>query len=210
MAVMCALETFWTSVNSDWWQAQPGMTNSRVLLFFSLNNKTLTPGGQKAWPHRSKPLHLLHCSDIIGPPLPFTVFLGFDSRHCTSFRALVHTSQHGTVQVCVFVRDNMEMRLSVLVKVCQKLYLKAMVWNAACPPSLWESTFVNLVCDTQRHCKGDDWREVSCAIADYLMMWHMSYHTICHDSVHYIALHHNLIWSELKLGWNGYQFDKPL
>lgn len=161
----------------------------RVLLSFSLTIRLWHRQTESVWPHRSKTLHLLHCGDIIGPPLPFTAFLGFDSHHCTSFRALVHTSQHGTVQVCVFVRDNMEMWLSVLVKDCQKLYLKALVWNAACSPSLWKSTFVNLVCDTQKHCKGDNRRLESCAIANYLMMQYMSYHAICHDSVQYIAFH---------------------
>lgn len=176
----------------------PVGTFPKGFVVFQANNKTLTQADWKCvtsslkdssfaalqWHHwatasfhrlsriRFSPLHIISCSGA-------------------------HISAWNHAGVCVFVRDNMEVWLYVLVKHCQKLYLKAVVWNAACSLSLWESTFVNLVCDTQKHCKGDNWRLVSCAIANYLMMRYTLYNTI-YVIIQYIALHHNLIWLELK------------
>lgn len=182
----------------------PVGTFPKGFVVFQANNKTLTQADWKCvtsslkdssfaalqWHHwatasfhrlsriRFSPLHIISCS----------------GEHISAWN-------HAGVCVCVFVRDNMEVWLYVLVKHCQKLYLKAAVWNAACSLSLWEFTFVNLVCDTQKHCKGDNWRLVSCAIANYLMMQYTLYNTICHNSVHCFASQFNLIGIEVGMKW---------
>ncbi len=82
---------------------------------------------------RLSPLHLISCTDA-------------------------HISAWSHAGVCVCVRDNVEVWLSVLVKDCQKVYLKAAVWSATFSQLPWESTFMITVCDTRKHCIGENLR----------------------------------------------------
>lgn len=108
------------------------------------------------WPHGLKPLHLLQCSDITGPQLATTSFFEFNRHRCTSFRALVHTSQHKTLQVCVCL-------WGITVIVCFSERLAETLFKGCGVKrhryfSYSKIKFTNkkLMCDTEEHCKGDN------------------------------------------------------